>query len=172
IVFLFSMIFGMERGVLRRTLERLRLRRRVQWQHLLRALYEWNEQHTADQLTLSAEGLESAMPLPQLLAERSWKQRRLNAILRYARRKGFIRRSTGGAVQLTEDGFQEARRVVRNHRLWETYLITHADIAPIHVDRNADLIEHVLGQTMVAKLEKLLTERRVPPSPHAIKGSS
>ncbi len=65
-----------------------------------------------------------------------------------------------------------ARRVVRNHRLWELYLITHADIAPSHVDRDADQLEHVLGDAMVEKLEGLLAAKQlppaVPPSPHRL----
>ena len=46
------------------------------------------------------------------------------------------------------DAVDAAQRVVRNHRLWETYLITHADIAPLHVDRNANwIVELKLGST-------------------------
>jgi manganese/zinc/iron transport system permease protein len=60
--------------------------------------------------------------------------------------------------------------MVRNHRLWEMYLITHADIAPSHVDRGADMIEHVLGQAMVLKLESLMRQQDlalpVPQNPH------
>ncbi|MCC6359514.1 MAG: iron ABC transporter, partial [Phycisphaerales bacterium] len=57
----------------------------------------------------------------------------------------------------------------RNHRLWELYLITHADIAPSHVDRDADEVEHVLGPEMIRELEALMareTPRLV--SPHVI----
>jgi manganese/zinc/iron transport system permease protein len=44
---------------------------------------------------------------------------------------------------------------MRNHRLWEVYLITHADVAPSHVDWDADMIEHVLPPEMVTRLEEL-----------------
>jgi manganese/zinc/iron transport system permease protein len=67
----------------------------------------------------------------------------------------------------------EAKRIVRNHRLWEMYMITHADVAANHVDRGADLIEHVLGVDMVEKLEALLLRepghRVVPHTPHVIR---
>ena len=60
--------------------------------------------------------------------------------------------------------------MVRNHRLWEAYLIHHADIAPTHVDRDADAIEHVLDADLVRSLEEVLgtAAGAVPPSPHAI----
>jgi len=77
------------------------------------------------------------------------------------------------ALALFEEGVTLARRVTRNHRLWETYLITYADVAPSHVDRDADMVEHVLGPAMTRELEKILG-RRDPdqqaelPSPHAM----
>jgi manganese/zinc/iron transport system permease protein len=58
--------------------------------------------------------------------------------------------------------------------MWELYLITHADIAPSHVDRDADAIEHVLGPEMIRELESLLDAGRahpVPTSPHFITGA-
>jgi Mn-dependent DtxR family transcriptional regulator len=72
---------------------------------------------------------------------------------------------------LTEKGSAEAARIVRNHRLWEMYLITYADIAPTHVDRDADMIEHVLGRGLVAKLETLLDATSLPKSPHPLGGN-
>jgi manganese/zinc/iron transport system permease protein len=70
----------------------------------------------------------------------------------------------------------EAHRLVRNHRLWELFLITHADIAPSHVDRDADQIEHVLGPGMVEELESLLAKDSphlvMPSSPHVLAGQA
>jgi manganese/zinc/iron transport system permease protein len=67
---------------------------------------------------------------------------------------------------------QAAREVVRKHRLWEAYLIAHADIAPGQVDWGADQIEHVLDREMIAKLEQMLPDTEAvdfPPSPHDLK---
>ena len=85
----------------------------------------------------------------------SWNARQLARIVRRARREDLVRADHEG-VELTPEGLAEARRIVRNHRLWEMYLITHADIAPSHVDRSADMIEHVLGGELVARLEEQL----------------
>jgi hypothetical protein len=70
----------------------------------------------------------------------------------------------------------EARRLVRAHRLWELFLIHGASIAPDHVDRDADSIEHVLSPEIIAELEARFaaepglrgTEETVPSSPHRI----
>lgn len=160
--FVLSMIFGVRRGVLVRAVEQWRLRRSVERQHLLRAMYEAEESGAA------AEGVgEDA-----LLRARTWSRRALRGGLRRAQSAGEIEPCDAGRWRLTEAGRAAAARVVRNHRLWELYLVTHADIAPSHVDRDADELEHVLGAAMVEELELLLVrdESRavVPASPHAL----
>jgi manganese/zinc/iron transport system permease protein len=56
------------------------------------------------------------------------------------------------------------------------YLIRHADVAPAHVDRDADAVEHVLGAEMVRQLEaELIRHGRklaVPHSPHDLGGAT
>jgi manganese/zinc/iron transport system permease protein len=94
-------------------------------------------------------------------------------LLNSAERDGLVVEQSDGTWRLTDEGLADAMRTVRNHRLWETYLIHYADIAPSHVDRDADQIEHVLGRPMVEQLEKLLDGKTqiptVPPSPHALR---
>lgn len=172
LVFVTSMLFAPERGVLARFVEHSRLQSRVARQHLLRAMFEWFELLDP---SLGREG----RPIPpgpgvaaeHLLHARSWTTRALHRLIRRMERAGLVCRDAAGGFRLTDEGLVEARRVVRNHRLWEMYLITHADIAPSHVDRDADQIEHVLGRTMVEKLQGLLDTEQpgaVPPSPHPI----
>src|SRR5690606_36443247 len=127
---------------------RLRLSRQVADDNLLRSVYEQSE----------STGGSGRVTFEQLLKVRSWSRRLLRRTVRRAVRQGLARSDAEG-VELTEQGLAEARRVVRNHRLWETYMITHADVAASHVDRSADLIEHVLGADLVAKLEEQLTTR-------------
>jgi manganese/zinc/iron transport system permease protein len=169
------MMFGRARGVLVRVQRRYALNRRVRRQHLLRALYEATEDEpTVDdhQAGLTCP----ALPYRSLFAMRSWSPAQLRRELRRADADGLIDLDPASQdARLTPEGFALARRVVRNHRLWEMYLITHADIAASHVDRDADAIEHVLGSEMVRKLEALLAESdraiaAVPAlaSPHAI----
>lgn len=48
-------------------------------------------------------------------------------------------------VRLTELGRETARGVVRRHRLWESYLVDEAGLAPDHVHEPAERLEHVRG---------------------------
>ncbi len=188
-VFIASLVFGTTRGVLVRVIQHLGLTQRIAEQHLLRAMYESAEASQRG----SAVSNDRAVGWSSLIDARSWSQRELRRLIGRARRHGWIveapapsqRTSTDVAAQsandpgtsdrwfrLTETGLAEASRVIRNHRLWEMYLITHADVAPSHVDRDADQVEHVLGPEMVRSLIELLEVQgrgaSVPPSPHVV----
>ena len=156
-MFAISLCFGPVRGVLPRIARRHRLNRSLDRQHLLRAMYEAQEERTDD-----------VVSFPELLSMRSWSPRRLGtAISRAVGQEWLIRQ--GSMWQLTRRGFAEARRLTRQHRLWELYLITHADVAPARVDRQADRIEHVVEPEILDQLRRMLGEqsRPMPPSPHA-----
>jgi manganese/zinc/iron transport system permease protein len=166
-VFLLSMIFGRSRGVLLRYVAHRRLRRKVGRQHLLRAIYELLEQDAPP-----GEASNHAIRFKRLLDHRSWSRARLRRLIATARREDHLEKFEGQTLRLSESGFGEAARITRNHRLWEMYLIQHADVAPGHVDRDADAVEHVLGPDLVQQLEDELARRgrplTVPPSPHVL----
>ena len=170
--FLVSLLLAPARGVVAAGLRYARLRLRVASQHLLRAVYE------ADECGRRESG--RPVPLEELRALRPFARPWLRLVARWLELRGLVRRVEGGGVLLTDTGRRETRRVTRNHRLWEQFLVAHADLAPSHVDRSADLVEHVLSPAMVAELERQLTlsgrlpSRRasaaddLPPSAHPL----
>ncbi|NIP98765.1 MAG: iron ABC transporter, partial [Akkermansiaceae bacterium] len=172
LAFLASMFFGLARGLVPRALRQARLRRKVGRQHLLRAVYEILE---AGQPDTAGPVRNLPIAVEALQGHRSWSPKLLARLLGRARVEDHLEKAEAGTVMLSEAGFGEAARVTRNHRLWELYLIRHADIAPSHVDRDADLVEHVLGAEVVRQLEAELQDRpsslEVPPSPHFIEQS-
>jgi len=169
-LFLFSMLFGTSRGVVKGALDHRQLKIKVGRQHLLRAVFEIIEaqQQNTDRTALS----NIPIAFEPLQRHRSWSQSNLHALLRRGKREDHIQIFDGSTVSLTESGFGEAARITRNHRLWEIFLITHADIAPSHVDRDADSVEHILSPEMVRELESILEEsvdtQVIPPSPHIV----
>jgi len=152
--FVVSFVFGPVNGIVARQWRIWQLNRRVGLQHILRAMYEVSSENTF-------------CKFESLLHCRSWSQTRVKHLLSRLLRQKYVTKEKEGWV-FTESGMQQATRVVRNHRLWEVYLINYADIAPNHVDRDADMIEHVLGTSMVEKLEALLGGDSLPPSPHPL----
>ena len=103
---------------------------------------------------------------------RSWSHARVRALHRAGLRRGDIRRD-GSEFELTAAGRVAADRVLRNHRLWELFLIRHAAIAASHVDRDADFVEHILGEDLVIDLERTLAgEPDTHQSPHPLRSGA
>jgi manganese/zinc/iron transport system permease protein len=153
LAFAVSLALGTERGLLVRWLDQHRVSRRVERQHLLRALYEWCEGRPGG-------ALDEAVPLAALREVNHWSEARCAGLLRAGRRAGLVVADEAGTTcRLTGQGRLEARRVTRNHRLWETYLLHYADVAPQHIHHNADDIEHVVEPDIVNRLEELLAGR-------------
>ncbi len=172
VIFALSLFFGTARGIVHRLIDHMLLSRKIAQQNLLRALYERSEKTGLQpQLGISTTSSTTSTSFKRLLATRSWSPQHLRRIIRRAVNKQLVRPNRHHYYSLTGRGLANARRVVRNHRLWELYLIHHADIAPSHVDRGADELEHIIGPSMVDELLGLLAikhpELAMPPSPHA-----
>ncbi|QDU80834.1 Manganese transport system membrane protein MntB [Polystyrenella longa] len=173
LVFLFSLMFGKESGVLRRLLVERKVQTQIGLQDLIRAFYEIIEQRLQGEARLQRDTyLSELVSLEDLLAKRSWSQHRLHRLMKSARSEDLLEAHGTDQFRLTSSGVDFATRVVRNHRLWEIYLMKHADIATSRVDRSADRIEHALGPEMIEELEAIMksqAEQFPPmPSPHQI----
>jgi manganese/zinc/iron transport system permease protein len=168
-LFLVSMLLGTARGVIARTLRRHALNRKIDRDHLLRGLYESLE--SIGRSLTAKQAPDSPVTVQQLESIRSWSPRRLKRQIHRSIHDGHVVASASG-LQVTQAGFSEAERLVHEHRLWELYLITHAEVAPGHVDMSADTIEHVLEPEMIDRLEVLLERHRavegIANSPHPI----
>ena len=167
--FVVSLLIGTERGVIVRFLRQSQLKKRMGRQHLLRALYEILEGgRVTEELNIRT------VPFRQIRGRRTWSDTQLRDYIRHAYNDGLVEAPNKlDSILLTKTGLAEAAQVTRNHRLWEMYLIEYADVAPSRVDRDADMVEHVLGEKMVTRLENKLRAYRsagslVPQSPHPI----
>lgn len=175
-LFLVSLTFGTRGGLLQKTWRHLRVRQRVAWENLLRALYEAYEQAGGAKGAVDFE----LRPIAEShLAERTGKgpaalRRTLLKLerLRWVTLTGEDERTGERQVLLTAEGLTRAQEVTRRHRLWEMYLMYEADFQFDHVDRDADDIEHHLPPDVVAELERRLQtekgEAALPPSVHPL----
>ncbi len=170
--FVASMAFGRARGLLRLSVDRYRLRRRIRVENLLRELYEWYESAGTEAPPRGAAAPVKGPSPADLEGLRAWSPRQLQRSIRYLVREEMLWLSSDDRLRFTEKGARAAAEVVRKHRLWEAYLITHADVATGMVDLSADRIEHVLDSDIIAKLERMVPEARpeaVPSSPHELR---
>jgi len=163
--FVLSLAFGPAHGVVPRALDQWRLSRKVGRQHLLRAVFELLE---TSQRCRPEAILNRPVSIVEVVGKRSWSADHVHRLIRQAAREDHLDVAPPGEICLSESGFGEAARTVRNHRLWEIFLISYADIAPSHVDRDADAVEHMLSPQMVRELEEKLGPAVLPPSPHPL----
>lgn len=159
--FALAYLFSPKQGVALRTMRQWRRRRRIEGENLLKTAY------------LLLEGKAPTQPLPietfaEVRSESPAHVRRVAKALAGA----DMARLGDRELTLTPSGYERARQVVRNHRLWELYLANEASIAADHVHRDAEEIEHVLGEDIVARLEEMLEHPEHDPHGHPIPRTS
>ena len=59
-------------------------------------------------------------------------------------------------LQLTEEGKNQATRLVRAHRLWETYLVEKMGLTAEQIHEDAEKYEHILTDEIMDELEEKL----------------
>ena len=165
-IFLVSLLFAPERGLVARTIAEVRLRLRISREHLLRGLYELSEPQLSQRPYIDES---------QILARRTWSEWSVQWWLRRLNARKLIDRDNG-RVRLTPAGLAAAAEVTRTHRMWELFLVESAGIASDHVDRDADDVEHMLPRPLIRELEERLAAvgrlpdvpQMVPESPHEL----
>jgi manganese/zinc/iron transport system permease protein len=167
-IFLLSMFFAPKRGLAARVVSAWQLRRRTARENLLRTMYELSEPCLPEVQDTS---------VAELVEHRAWSPHQARSLLRQAASQNLVMLTPQGG-RLTEAGLERAQQLTRAHRLWELFLIQGADIAPDHVDRDADSVEHFLSPEIIRELEARLhesgriseTTERLPVSPHELTG--
>lgn len=149
-----SMMIAPKRGVLAKAYRTIKLQKKIATQNLLRTMFE---------LTEDTLPVVSAITVEDLTTRRAWSPGEAKKLLTQADRQGLASRAGDEGWKLTSKGLTEAASVVRTHRLWEIFLVEQASIAASHVDRDADMVEHILPPEMVTELEnRLKDEGRLP----------
>lgn len=145
-VFGAAFLFGPRHGTVARWWRQRSRSARVERENLLKSLF-----HVLEDREFRGEGV----TLQEVCARRRETIETVRHGVIALRRHGLVTFDEAGeAVYLTPAGWQRARAIVRNHRLWELYLTNEAKIAADHVHEDAEEIEHVLGEETVRQLEK------------------
>ena len=149
-----SAIFGLvmlaspSQGVVIKMLRRWRIRRRVESEDVLKAVYRNTE---ADDTWC---GIHRVAEVTHLTAGN------VASIANELVRGGLLQRSQT-ALQLTATGRSRAIQLVRAHRLWESYLTERANVPPTEVHAQAEELEHVPG--LVDEVDDNLGHPRLDP---------
>jgi manganese/zinc/iron transport system permease protein len=152
-VFAVAALFGSRDGVLPRWLRRVREKRRIERENLLKAVWSVVEER--------AEGAVGLEELSARMREAIEVVRPRAAALVKAGEAEWT--SGGSGLLLTPPGRRRAAEIVRKHRLWELYLTRRADYAPDHVHDDAERAEHWISEENARRLAEVLEHPEIDP---------
>lgn len=158
-IFALAFVLGPKHGWAPRRWRRWSQSQKIRSENLLKAIYqtlEFEDGHVSD----------SGAPITQIRSRKRIAEKKLRKELRSLQSSGLITQvGTGERLEIffTPKGKRHAMEIVRNHRLWELYLTNSANFPADHVHDDAERIEHLLGEDMVRRLEKLLNHATQDP---------
>lgn len=150
-LFALSLLLAPDQGLLARLVRRLALAAQVAEDHLLLSLVRRGE--VEGSATLSAA---------ELIASATVRAGLVRLGLRRLRGRGWIAWADGQAG-LTEEGRAEAMRLLRSHRLWETYLTDRLGLPEDRVHAPADAVEHFIDADLQQQLGRAVQDAQVDP---------
>ncbi len=156
LLFLLAWVVSPRNGLLAGAWNRLQLAARIIAEDVLGALFRQQERHPGQPLARAR--------LEELTARWRWGAPFLTITLWRFARSGLVTVEADGGCRLTPRGEAAARRVVRGHRLWESYVDRHFALPMDHLDSSAHRAEHFLDDELQ---EQLSTELERPAAdPH------
>ena len=138
-----AILFGPEKGLLRRMRMRRQNKHKIDEENLLKELY-----HITDQAS-------KPVPFQELRINENLKHLPFKEVIRRLRRRDLIDYVKERLI-LKPEGLVAAKEVVRKHRLWELYLSKYFYLAADHLHDDAEGIEHVITPEIEAHLTQLL----------------
>jgi DtxR family Mn-dependent transcriptional regulator len=96
----------------------------------------------------------------------------VTGMLKRLAESGFIDYEPGSGAKLSESGLAEARRVIRRHRLVETFLTRVLGLDWSEVDAEAEALEHAISPRLEAAIAAHLGEPVEDPHGHLIPTSA
>jgi manganese/zinc/iron transport system permease protein len=131
ICFLLAVFLAPQQGLIPRTYRRLRLSVRILEEDILADLFRGEEVKSL--VTAVRSGSLQSLAIRRLI------------------RSGDLQ-SDPANLTLTISGRERAREIVRNHRLWETFLSSRLELPADHVHDPAERMEHYITRTLQEKI--------------------
>lgn len=140
IFFILSALLAPRHGLMTKYIRQNRLSKRILTEDILKQIYRQPDLNTSAQLAL------------QLGTEISKVTRAVNKLVR----NGMFELSEGHIIRMTPTGTDKALQLVRAHRLWETYLVTHVGLNEAQIHEDAEYYEHLLSDDLIDEVDRQL----------------
>lgn len=135
--YLLTVVFAPRRGMVAKAYFRYQRKQLTVREDILKRVFRQNQKHGAADPVFIRSELE--------LSNAGW-----NRNLSDLRRKGLMEKAE---LRLTDAGKLLALRMVRAHRLWETYLNQEVGLTPEQIHDEAERLEHLLTDEMLDRVD-------------------
>ncbi|MED4453120.1 metal ABC transporter permease [Metabacillus fastidiosus] len=151
-MFLISLVFAPNRGLLAKLFKQLSVRKRTARNQLLLNFYELSE--LGDNAGFTAE---------QLMSKRKLSYSMSLSMLQQFEKKAWVYKTSDEKWKLTDAGLEKAYEIVLNERLFEMYLMHEMELAQLQLKSRDDIDLKKLPAEIKEYLFKLLnTHQRTP----------
>jgi ABC-type Mn2+/Zn2+ transport system permease subunit/Mn-dependent DtxR family transcriptional regulator len=139
--YILAVLFSPNKGLIFNYLRRLALKRRIQLEDMLKQSLKLHEQ--------------TGLNTDALINTLGYDKNTFNSHLKRLINQGLLQKNNG-KIDLTTEGVSAANRLVRAHRLWETYLATKMGLTGEQVHEDAEKYEHFLDDEFLDEIDAKL----------------
>lgn len=147
-IYAITIVMAPEKGLLVNSIRKRSRRRKIMQEDVLKQLFKLDDK--------------SAVPTSSLLGRLPFGGSKLSRALSALRSSKLITQENG-AVQLTQEGKLAALKLIRAHRLWETYLVERFNFTPEQIHEQAEKYEHLLPEQLLDEIDKSLGHPELDP---------
>lgn len=140
-MFFLAAMFAPKKGYIYRFFQKRKLQKKIQLEDILKQALKLGEKGS-----ITKEKLMSKLAFNSSLVTKH---------LSTLKRNGLIE-TNNQQIKLTEEGGKEANRLVRAHRLWETYMVQQMGMTEEQIHEEAEKYEHLLTDDMVEEVDEKL----------------
>ncbi|PKV52295.1 DtxR family iron (metal) dependent repressor [Aquimarina sp. MAR_2010_214] len=95
-----------------------------------------------------------------------------NNMIKKLKAKGYVVSEKYGKLDLTEEGRSIAVRLIRKHRLWETFLCNYLNFTWDEVHDVAEQLEHIKSYKLIDELDRFMDFPKKDPHGEIIPGAN
>lgn len=141
LLYLLAALFSPKKGLVFRFFRKRKLQRKIELEDTLKQALKLNNR--------------GVLSFPTLLGKLGFKRSRLRSHLLALQSEGFVKFDKNN-LELTSIGQKEATKLVRAHRLWETYLVQEMGLTEEQIHEDAEKFEHLLTDELLDEVDQKL----------------
>ncbi|MDQ0216443.1 manganese/zinc/iron transport system permease protein [Oikeobacillus pervagus] len=152
IIFLFSMIFAPQRGLLMKALKQRKMRKVIARESVLQTLFDFIEERIAHGEPIEKSGFDEK----KIAERRAIRSSFIHSTLHSLKNEGLVEEAEAQKWRLTAKGMVKAHDITLKNRLMEVYLMNEMKYAQFNISQDQESDIHQLPPNIIEELKGLL----------------